>query len=99
MNHELLTLSSLVRRCPDVLFTPLNEELLALDEASGHCYSLNEVAGQLWQWMENPQPIRELCARLQEEFQVETQRCQREVLELLEGLREAGLVEVEAHGA
>jgi PqqD family protein of HPr-rel-A system len=96
MNNEPLSPTSRVRRRPDVLFTPINDEVLALDETSGHCYSLNEVAGQLWQWIETPRPIDELCARLQEEYEVDPERCVQEVQAVLEGLRKVGLVEVEA---
>lgn len=99
MTQEPLSATSRVRRRPDVLFAPIDYEVLALDETSGQCYSLNEVAGQLWQWMEAPQPIAELCARLQEEYEVEPERCGREVLAVLEGLREVGLVEIEADAA
>ena len=96
MHHVPLCPTSRVRRRPEVLFTPINDEVLALNETSGHCYNLNEVAGHLWQWIETPQAIDELCARLQEEYEVEPERCVREVQAVLEGLWEAGLVEVEA---
>ena len=99
MSHAPLSPTSRVRRRSDVLFAPINEDVLALDETSGQCYSLNEVAGQLWQWIETPQSIEALCARLQEGYEVEPDRCVREVQTVLESLREVGLVEVEPDAA
>lgn len=94
MNNKSLSLTSRIQRRADVLFSPIDRDILALDEISGRCYSLNEVSGQIWQWLETPQLISDLCARLLEIYEVDGDICAREVLAVLEGLKEVGLVEV-----
>ena len=83
-----------VRRSKDILFSQLDEELLAIDSQAGFCYSLNETAGHVWDQIAVTTPIATVCAHLQQAYAVDPPTCRREVLALLEGLNAAGLLEV-----
>jgi hypothetical protein len=83
-----------VQRAKEIVFSQLDNELLALDSQAGYCYSLNETAGMVWELIEKPMTIGEIVMRLSEAFNVDEITCQREVIELLGGLHEAGLVKV-----
>jgi Coenzyme PQQ synthesis protein D (PqqD) len=82
------------RRTKDIPFSQLDDELLAVDAAAGYCYSLNETAGRVWDLIATPLSLDAICAQLRREFAVDEQTCQSEVVALLEGLREAGLAQV-----
>ncbi len=85
---------SKVRRCKEVIFSQLDDELLAVDSKKGFCYSLNETAGLIWEWMREPITLKEICIRLGEKFDVSRAQCLEEVTALLQGLYQAGLVKV-----
>ena len=89
-----VTPQSIVRRGRDIPFSELDDELLAIDAQAGYCYSLNESAGRVWSLISAPIEVSEICARLRLEYVVDEATCLEEVLGLLQGLAEAGLVQV-----
>ncbi len=86
--------TSIVQRAKDVSFSQLDDELLAIDAQAGYCYSLNETAGRVWDLIVAPMPVSAICEQLLHEYRVEEAGCQREVIQLLKGLCDAGLVQV-----
>jgi hypothetical protein len=90
--------ATVVRRKPERVFTRLDDELLALDAQAGRCYSLNHSSARVWELIEAPTEVSEVCERLTAEYDVEPARCVAEVTELLGRLREEGLIEVQAEG-
>lgn len=84
---------ALWRRNREIVFQQLDDELLAVDAESGYCYALNETAGLVWQTLEMPMGLQAICARLRQKYRIDEATCLQEVSALLEGLRQAGLVE------
>lgn len=60
----------------------------------GKYYGLDGVGSRIWQLVGTPIEIGELCRRLLAEFDVDAERCERDVIEFLEGLEREGLIEV-----
>lgn len=86
--------TTIVQRCKDIPFRQLDDELLAIDAQAGYCYSLNETAGRVWDLIATPMSFAEICVQLRREYAVDEQTCRREVISLLQGLCDAGLVQV-----
>jgi hypothetical protein len=89
-----LSAQTIVRRGKDFAFSQLDDELLAVDADAGFCYSLNESAGRVWNLIATPMSVEAICAQLVHEYRVDEQTCRREVTALLQGLCDAGLVQV-----
>jgi hypothetical protein len=85
-------LNSVVRRNPQISTAPLVDELVMLDVNRGAYYGLDEIASYIWEQLEAPRQVADLCRHLLEVYEVERQTCQRDVLELLESLHDKGLV-------
>ncbi len=85
----------LYQRRSDVLFTVVDEEVLALDVAGGHCFGMNMVASEVWQLLEEPRSLPQLCAVLTERFDVSDAQCREEVGALLERFRSDGLIQLQ----
>ncbi len=90
----MINLNSIVRRGKDIPFSQLDDELLAIDSQAGYCYSLNATAGRVWDLIATPITFEAICAQLRKEYAVDEQTCRREVTALLQGLCDAGLVQV-----
>jgi hypothetical protein len=86
--------ASVIQRAKDLPFSQLDDELLAIDAQAGYCYSLNEPAGRVWELIATPTMISAVCTRLRQEFAVDEATCERDVITLIEGLYDAGLVQV-----
>ena len=56
-------------------------------------YGLNPVGARVWNLIQTPRSVREIRDVLAAEYDVEPDRCERDVLELLGRLSEAGLIE------
>lgn len=82
-----------VRRGKDLSFRQLDDEIVAIDEQAGYCYSLNESAGRIWELIATPLSLESICAKLRAEYKVDEQTCMRETIAVLQGLRDAGLVD------
>ncbi len=92
MNTVTLDLNTIVHRAVDVPFTQLDNELLAIDAQAGYVYSMNATASRVWELIDHPCTVGDVCSRLRQEFAVDETTCQREVLALLQSLHRAGLV-------
>jgi hypothetical protein len=96
MGAQRIQPDTVVRRTADPVFTRLDDELLALDAQAGRCYSLNTSAARVWDLIEAPTEVSEVCARLTAEYNVGPEKCVSEVIELLGELHDAGLIEAGA---
>jgi len=72
----------------------VNGEVVILHFDSGNYFGLNGVATLVWKMIEQPRSVSELRDAILREYEVEPERCECELLDLLGELRERGLVEV-----
>ena len=74
-----ITLTTILSRNRDIHYTALNaQEGVIL--AAGECYALNSVAVRIWELLEQPMTVRQLCLRICEEFEIDLETCERAVL-------------------
>jgi hypothetical protein len=70
----------------------LHDEIVMMDIEKGKYFSLNRVATSIWEHLEIPRSLDELCGLLIEEHEVGTEQCLAETGELLKELVEMGLL-------
>jgi Coenzyme PQQ synthesis protein D (PqqD) len=85
---------SIVSSATNIPFSRLDDDLLALDEQAGYCYSLNASAARVWELVATPTSVGSICDVLCTEFAVDRDTCLRDVCELLSALLEAGFIKV-----
>ncbi len=71
------------------------EEVGILDLKAGVYYGLDDVGARIWNLLQEPKSVSEIRDVLLEEYDVEADRCERDLLALLQRLADEGLVEVE----
>ena len=92
--------SSVVVAAKEQVSADLAGEAVILNMESGTYYSLNEVGARVWGLVGEPRTVDEIRDTILEEYEVEADHCERDVVALLEQLADAGLVEIrEATGA
>ena len=82
----------LVSRRGGLMEAEVDGEMVGLHIESGTCYGFNGTAYRIWQLVDQPVRLSQLCAALSEEYDVSPAECETEVRVLLEDLRESGLV-------
>lgn len=70
----------------------LGGEVVILNLKSGVYHGLNEVGASIWKLIQEPRTIEEIKQKLLEEYDVEPEQCESDVIELLENLLVAELI-------
>lgn len=67
-------------------------ETVILDIASGQYFALDDIGSAIWRHLQTPRSAASLCDLLLAEYDVSRERCEKEVMTLMEQLAEHGLV-------
>jgi hypothetical protein len=78
----------------DQVSCDLAGEAAILNIKNGVYYGLDPVGARIWNLMRQPRAVREIQNTLVGEYDVEPERCSRDLLGLLEKLLSEGLIEV-----
>jgi hypothetical protein len=81
------------RPYPHVVWVRQADATVLLDAERGRYYTLNEVAGRIWELMAAGEPVLEVLTSLQDEFNAPATALEGDVAGLLEQLLVAGLIE------
>jgi hypothetical protein len=94
-----LCVQSVVVAANEQISCPLGEESAILNLKNSVYYGLDPVGAHVWKLLREPKSVRELRDALLDEYDVEAERCEQDLLELLEKMRGEGLIEVRAVAA
>jgi hypothetical protein len=89
-----ITLSSIVRRRNGLSTQNVDDTLVVADATSAWCYGMEIIAGQIWQLLDCPRTVADLCAELADRYDVSRETCESDVLEFVEELNREGLIEI-----
>jgi hypothetical protein len=89
-----MTLDSVVCVRSGQLASPVGDEMALLSLDAGAYYGLNAAGARIWQQLQKPIAVEALVQGLLAVYEVEPDTCRRDVLELLERMQQAGLIEV-----
>jgi hypothetical protein len=89
-----ITRRSTVVASPDQVSCDLDGEAAILNLRSGVYYGLDRVGAWIWNAIQTPQTVAEIQEAMLREYEVEPERCERDLLALLEELAAAGLIEI-----
>ena len=92
--NYLINDNSIVSVAKEQISSDLGEEAIILNLKSGTYHGLNEVAVQIWNIIQQPKSVKEVRTRILEEYEVDTQQCDRDLKALLKELTEAGLIDI-----
>jgi hypothetical protein len=78
-----LTLESVVMQNPDQLATQFSGDTVLMSLQTGRYYGMRAAAGRIWDLLRGPRTVASVCEALLEEYSVDRDRCEREVLAFL----------------
>lgn len=85
---------TIVVAAKDQVSCDLGGEAALLNMSKGIYYGLDPVGAQIWKLLQNPRRVGEIQETVSREYDVEPERCERDLEALLERLLEEGLIEV-----
>ena len=87
-------LKTFVRAAPETLVANVDNEIALLSLPVGRYFGLNMSGACVWEMIQQPITVENLLSRMLQRFDVEESTCQCDLLELLERMNAAGLIEV-----
>jgi Coenzyme PQQ synthesis protein D (PqqD) len=91
---QALSVVSVVGATRDHVSCALGDEAAILNLKNTVYYGLNPVGARVWNLVQQPRSVKEIRDRLLEEYDVGAEQCERDLLDLLDRMREQGLIEV-----
>jgi hypothetical protein len=85
-------LDDLVVQSDTVLSAATDDEVLAMDEASGACFSMGGSGMAIWAAAKAPIAVRDLCAVLMRRYRIDAAECERQTLAYVGQLLDEGLL-------
>jgi hypothetical protein len=89
-----ITTESVVEWSQTPVATEVDREVVLMNVGRGRCYGLGETGSSVWRRLGSPIRVDDLCRELLLEYRADPQVLERDVLALLEQLKEEGLVKV-----
>jgi len=79
---------------PHQISCPLGDESAILNMKNSVYYGMNPVGSAVWNLLKQPKTVAEIRDVILGEYEVEAERCEQDLIALLEQLRSEGLIEV-----
>ena len=92
-------MNAVVSRGQNMICTETDDGVVILDIESGKFFQLNRTASRVWNLLEQPIPMPDLCNRLERDFAVDSQTCAEDVSSFISQLAESGLITVDGSQA
>jgi hypothetical protein len=90
----VISLDAVIQANNDQISTDMADEMVILNLQDGVYYGLNQVGTFVWKMLQAPVPVRQICDAVVNEYEVDPERCQKDILALLQDLQSHGLIKV-----
>jgi len=89
-----LSIDSIVVATREQVSCSLGEEAAVLNLKNSAYYGMNPVGARVWKLLQEPKSVAQVRDAVLDEYEVESERCERDLFDLLEKMRAEGLIEV-----
>ncbi|MEG2017876.1 MAG: lasso peptide biosynthesis PqqD family chaperone [Clostridium sp.] len=83
-----------ISRNPEIDATDLDGEVVMMNMEKGQYFMMNEVGSRIWELIEEPIKVDAVVNKLLQEFEVEKEECEKTVIEFINELTYADLIQV-----
>ena len=90
----IISLRSFVAVAGNQVSTRLEDESVILSLQDGVYYGLNQCGARIWDLLQEPRAVGNIRDIILEEYEVDPQQCEEDLLRLLRELADKGLIEV-----
>lgn len=90
----MIALETSVVATKNQISTEMADETVILNLQNGVYYGLDSVGSFIWKLIQEPHDVRAVRDAVLNEYDVEPERCEQDIMNLLQELVEQGLVEI-----
>ena len=96
---QSVSLDSIAAASGELVSANLDGEVVILGFKSGSYYSLDQVGAFVWDLVQKPQKVSAIRDAILNEYDVDSQQCEQDLLQLLDQLAERQLVVIQSEPA
>jgi hypothetical protein len=85
---------TMVAQVEELVSSDLDGETVMMSVENGKYYGMDPIGSRIWALIKQPRSVSELCDILLTEFNVDRERCDRDVLDFLNELAKDNLVKI-----
>ena len=85
-NH--IELDLVVQLDPELIYSKVGDEIVLLNMETGDYFKVNSVGSRIWDLINNPMKVSEICSVLLSEYEITAEVCEKEVLSFISLLKE-----------
>lgn len=89
-----IELETALKRAENILFSEIDQDKVMIDIERGAYFGMNPVAGEIWDMLETPLTPQQVIQKLITIYEVDSETCQTETLQVLQRMAHLKLVEV-----
>lgn len=90
----MISVNTIVSHRKDIDTTDLNGDLVMMDLEEGRYFSLNSVGSRIWELIEEPIQVNKVIDTLLEEYEINRNQCEENVLEFLGELNDSKIISI-----
>jgi hypothetical protein len=94
MTETAITPDSVICQSQSQVSTEIDGETVLLSIDKGNYYGMNKVLTAIWNWLEQPMKVSDICHKLTETYDVSGDVCEKDVRMVLGELRKEGLIDI-----
>lgn len=91
-NTDIST-ATLLQRNPDMIAANLDGDLVMMNEKLGRYYGISGVGARAWELLETPASIDDLVDAICQEYEIDTETCQQDIIRFAQDLMKVDLIE------
>ena len=91
-NDTKIDIRTTVARNDEIISSDMGEETVMMSIEKGEYYGLDPVGRRIWELVQQPSLVNDICRTLLDEFDVTTEQCEHDVLTFLNRLREKDII-------
>ncbi|MEM7035040.1 MAG: PqqD family peptide modification chaperone [Chloroflexota bacterium] len=89
-----ISLETTVVQTEEILSTDIDDEIVLMSLTTDKYYGLDPVSTRIWQLLAEPSQLATVQANLLQEFEVDAETCQSDLLTFVQKLFDAQLIEI-----
>jgi len=93
MTSTTISSATLLQRNPDMVAANLDGDLVMMNEKLGRYYGISGVGARAWELLETPASIDDLVDTICQEYEIDTETCQQDIIRFAQDLMKVNLIE------
>ena len=91
---KFIPANAILKRTDDIVSSDIDGETVMMSIENGKYYGMDTIGSRVWELLEVPITLTDMCTRLSEEYEIDENTCSNDVTSFLEKLKEEKLISV-----